>query len=193
MEFNVIDLEGNWKAGWAMDYHTISSIPLGDGKFDTTRTEIGELLYQLKYAEDHSKVKQIAKITAEFLGTRLVTPYLSAIIPVPPSNLERPYQPVYEIAKEIGNLVNVKVDFNYLSKSHTTTQLKEIEDYSDRIKALKNVFEIKDERYKYQKVMLFDDLYRSGATMNVITDLLHKSGKVDRVYVLTLTRTRVKR
>lgn len=160
--------------------------------FDTKRTEIGELLYQLKYEEDALKVKLIAQLVAEFLQTRLVTPYLSALIPIPPSK-PRKFQPVYEIVKEIGNLVKVKVDLDYLIKIKPTSELKEIEDYDTRINILRDHFELQDDRYTSKKVMIFDDLFRSGATLNVISALLQEKGKVDRVYVLTLTKTRIKK
>ena len=35
----------------------------------------------------------------------------------------------------------------------------------------------------------FDDLYRSGATMNAASSMLEDSGKAARVFALTLTRT----
>jgi hypothetical protein len=40
-----------WVEGYVLDYHTISSTPTGDPyyRFDTKRTELGELLYQFKY------------------------------------------------------------------------------------------------------------------------------------------------
>jgi predicted amidophosphoribosyltransferase len=41
-----------------------------------------------------------------------------------------------------------------------------------------------------KKVLLVDDLYRSGATLNAITDLLLTEGKAASVSVLTITRTR---
>ncbi|MFH1049906.1 MAG: hypothetical protein V1779_03130 [bacterium] len=46
MDIKPIELKGIWKAGLALDYHTISS-KLIDGHFETQRTEIGELVYQL--------------------------------------------------------------------------------------------------------------------------------------------------
>jgi predicted amidophosphoribosyltransferase len=39
-------------------------------------------------------------------------------------------------------------------------------------------------------IILFDDLYRSGETLGEITRTLMSKGKIDRVYVLTITRTR---
>ena len=38
--------------------------------------------------------------------------------------------------------------------------------------------------------LLFDDLYRSGATMNEITTTLYDQGSAADVFVLTITRTR---
>lgn len=42
-------------------------------------------------------------------------------------------------------------------------------------------------------MLLFDDLYRSGATMNEITALPYDQGKAAEVYALTITRTRSNR
>lgn len=39
-------------------------------------------------------------------------------------------------------------------------------------------------------MLLFDDLFRSGATMNSITAALYDDGKVADVFALTVTRTR---
>lgn len=46
-------LEGNWHRGLAFDLHTLASRYLGDdafgrSHFDTERSEMGELVYQLK-------------------------------------------------------------------------------------------------------------------------------------------------
>lgn len=39
-------------------------------------------------------------------------------------------------------------------------------------------------------VLLFDDLYRSGVTMNAVSSLLYEKGGVAHVSALTITRTR---
>lgn len=41
-----------------------------------------------------------------------------------------------------------------------------------------------------KSILLFDDLYRSGATMNAVTDLLINQGEAEAVRVLTVTKTR---
>ncbi len=188
-----IDLNGNWKAGWAIELHTISSIPLGGGMFDTTYTETGEALNKLKYHDDFSQITILAQKAVEFLKTKLVTPYLNVVLPVPPSNFARTRQPVLEIAQEIGETLNIFVDFDFLYKKKKTEQLKNISDPIEREKILKDAFGVKDLRYREKKMLLFDDLYRSGATLRAITKVLYELGRVQNVYVLTLTKTRTRR
>ena len=49
LSINPQEIHGNWRAGWALDTHTISSRFLQDGGYDTDRTEFGELVFQVKY------------------------------------------------------------------------------------------------------------------------------------------------
>ena len=60
-------IHGNWRAGWALDVHTLSSRPLPDGVYDTERTELGKLVYQLKYGKDRTKIQPISEIAAKFV------------------------------------------------------------------------------------------------------------------------------
>ena len=42
-------------------------------------------------------------------------------------------------------------------------------------------------------ILLVDDLYRSGATLNSATEILYREAAVGSVSVLTMTKTRTKR
>jgi len=44
-----------------------------------------------------------------------------------------------------------------------------------------------------QNILLVDDLYRSGSTLQVATELLYNNCNVKDVYVLTMTKTRSNR
>ncbi len=62
-----ISLDGNWRKGRAYDLHTTSSTHLGvdtfgHDQFDTTRSEMGELVYQLKYKRKKDAVPQIVEL-----------------------------------------------------------------------------------------------------------------------------------
>jgi len=79
-----------------------------------------------------------------------------------------------------------------LIKVKETPELKNIYDYQKRLELLKDGFAIKDQSLRGKNVLLFDDLYRSGATLSVVTRALYDQGMVNEVYILALTKTRSK-
>ncbi len=56
--------------------------------------------------------------------------------------------------------------------------------------ALEGLHAVDADRIRGRRVLLFDDLFRSGATMNAITGVLYDQGQAQDVHALTLTRTR---
>jgi predicted amidophosphoribosyltransferase len=184
-----IKSEGNWRAGYAYDFHTTNSIYLGQDeyghdKYENTRSEMGELIYQLKYRNNHAVLSKIVDLLQ-------VANYsmMDVVIPIPPSK-ERVSQPVLLIANELGNRLNIPVYGDFLAKTNGSEELKGMEQ-EKRIDALKSTIYIKNNADFSGKVaLLIDDLYRSGSTLRVATDLLYEKANVKDVYVLTATKTR---
>lgn len=185
-------IQGKWKGGWSLDLHTKSSIKNQDGTYTNTGSQIGESLYQLKYKRDNNQVDFLVEQLVSFLKTRMVLKYLDVIIPTPAS-YQREFQPVYEICHQVGQQLNIPVDFSYIQKIKDTKQLKEIDDINQRQAMIKDAFKLADIRYQNKKVLIIDDLFRSGTTLNEITDTLYNQGNVQNVYVVTLTKTRSKK
>lgn len=184
---------GKWREGYALDYHTLRSDFIGHDEFghpmfDTERSEIGELLYRLKYRSDKSVIDSIVNVTADFVTSWGQS--LNLIIPTPPSRSRRAYQPVLEIAKGLSIRLNMALCDDCVVKIKDTPELKNVYDYNQRIKLLEDSYGINTAKVKGQNVLLFDDLYRSGATLNAITDALYAKGEAANVYALALTRTR---
>ncbi|MGM9995189.1 MAG: ComF family protein [Campylobacter sp.] len=198
---NIQTLHGNWTYGWALDLHTISSHMLGHLNnhkiFNSERTELGEGIYQIKYNDNMGQnekfeiIKNIAETAANFLNTRYVVTKDVVIIPTPPSKI-RDFQPVYAMADLIGKFCNLYVDFNYISKTKNTPQLKSM-DFNEKQNILDGAFDLRDMLYQNRKILLFDDLYCSGSTLQEITKTLFLKGKVAKIYVLTITKTRTKK
>ena len=205
MEINPQRLNGHWKEGYALDLHTSSSLPMKDAegnnitdsngkiKWDTKRPPIAEELYKLKYWKERHHVGAISVCASNFLNKYKAKWELDFIIPIPPSDTTREFQPVYELAKAIGLHCNLPVDFKTLVKLKSTSQLKEIEDPEERKEVLKDAFSIQKNALNGKDVLLFDDLYRSGETLNAVCDILLSVGNARGVYVLTITKTRTKR
>jgi predicted amidophosphoribosyltransferase len=137
-------LRGNWRYGWALELHTVSSTRRPDGSFETKRTKLGELLYRLKYQLDRSQVEPISGTAANFLTSLRIFRSFAAIIPVPPSVTTRPFQPVQELAERIGAIVGLPVPLDYLIKTKATTALKGLDDPTSRKEILKGAFKTKD-------------------------------------------------
>lgn len=198
MEINPQKLFGHWREGWALDLHTYSSHPIKDEYgnilgWDTLRPPIAEELYRLKYWHELYRVDNIAKPAAKFLNIYKSKWQLDLIIPIPPSNTTREFQPVYEMAKAIGKIIGLPVKFNILKKIKPTSQLKDIADPEIRREILKDAFSVNFNALFGKDVLIFDDLYRSGETLNAVCDAIMNKGNARGVYVLTITKTRSKR
>lgn len=192
-----VELVGNWANGWALDLHTVKSVlhvdDHGDEYFDTTRTELGEALYLLKYRGQRYRTKGIAQTAAEFARSVPQLTGIRAIIPVPPSNLVRWFQPVPVLATAIGELLGIQAPLDYLVKIRQTTTLKDEFDIQRRHEQLEGAFKAADQRYAGAHVLAFDDMYRSGETLSAVCATLLNEGRVASVSALTLTKTRSKR
>jgi len=110
------------------------------------------------------------------------------VVPMPPSK-QRAYQPVFEVASELSKALNIPLDSSSLKKTKTTPQMKDIGDFSERVSALETAFTV-GKNLEGKRILLIDDLFQSGATMNVVAQTLKKQGQVKAVYAIALTRTR---
>ncbi len=189
-------IPGNWREGYALDYHTLKSEflgydPAGHPIFETTRTEVGELLYQLKYGKDPSVAKSLGNRLVEIIGDFIAAwnPGLNLIVPVPPSR-QRNSQPVWRIAYGLSDRLKIPLCRGCVVKAKRTPELKNVFEYETRLKLLDGAFTVKRSALEGQTVLLFDDLYRSGATLNAVAALVRREGKVADVYALAVTRTR---
>jgi len=97
-------------------------------------------------------------------------PGVDVIVPVPPST-ERTIQPVMVLLEEFGQRLGV-APIKCVKKVRDTPQLKNVTDFDERLRLLNGLHEVDPSEIRGKKVLLFDDLYRSGATMNAITDTL---------------------
>lgn len=123
-----------------------------------------------------------------------VTKYIDIIIPAPFSNKDRIFQPVYELAKEVSNRIGIPIDLNFIIKIKSVPELKSIDAPEERKKLLQNIFSINNKTIHSNKnILIIDDLFRSGTTLNTISELLYREANAKNVYVITLTKTRIKK
>ena len=182
------DIVGSWQSGWSLDLHTIRSTKTDHG-WDTDRTLLGQALYDLKYKDKKENVEFLAHTAAEFLFNSNILHKLNVVIPVPFSK-ERAFQPVYEVAKVIGQKIGVNTDLKYVYKNNSSEMKNVLSRQKKDI--LGRSIQIASSRYKGQNVLLFDDLFCSGSTLAAVSKALKRVGRVKNIYALTLTKTRTK-
>ncbi|MBC7898763.1 MAG: ComF family protein [Saprospiraceae bacterium] len=196
IEIDPKPLNGKRAKGFALDVHTIQSKLTGADEFghlmfDSERSPMGEALYYLKYRFDKNKAVDIAETVSDFIKN--AWPDLDSIdyiVPVPPSNLSRPFQPVQEVARIVSDTLGIHLSVGDLVKKAQTPQLKDLHDEDERLSILSDAFEIKSRNLEDKHILLFDDLLGSGATLRTIIDVLYDKAGVRLVSVLVLTRKR---
>ena len=191
LKTNPRKIVGNWAEGYALDAQVVSSSfvgydEFGHPRFDTTRSELGEHLYKLKYGNERAAVGPIVETVAGFIASWKIP--VDMIVPVPPSNLKRSFQPLLELARALGAHIGIPVCEDCLVKVKETPQLKNVQDFPTRAKILESAFTVSSEKTRRKNVLVFDDLYQSGATLNAIVGILNSAGLVANVYVLAVTR-----
>jgi predicted amidophosphoribosyltransferase len=186
---------GNWSQGFALDLHSSSSEFLGHDEyghpmFSTVRTEVGEALYKLKYSQDPEDVDGLAATAAAFVKAWNCGADL--IVPVPASK-RRKVAPVLLVGRKLAEVLGLEFVPEAVKRTKQLPELKNIVDFGERQKMLADAHRVDAAKVKGRAVLLFDDLFRSGATMNAVTDALLTKGGASKVFALTLTRTRSSR
>lgn len=194
MQVLVRKLEGSWDLGYALHKHTLSSTYIGDdeyghARFDTTRSEPGEALFQLKYRGDWEQVKPLAAQ----IKTSLLPLFgkIGLIIPMPASTA-RARQPVNEIANELGRLTDTPVIDNIVVKAPApqgSPQLKNLHGREEKEAALQGRFSINPSitNEGCWNALLLDDLFDTGATMDAVCKALRAYKKINQIYAVAIT------
>ena len=79
---------------------------------------------------------------------------------------------------------------NVLQKSAQTSQLKDMSSKEDRINALSQALHFNDVLAAgIYDVLLFDDLFDTGASLEAATRVLRGYSKIRKIFVATVTRT----
>ena len=145
----------------------------------------GELAFRLKYQSDLSALPPLVEQAAALVAEHPALADVDAVVPVPPS-VPRSADPVSAFANALGGRLGLPVSF-ILVKSRSTIPQKEMHTLTQKRSNVAGAFAIL-EPVQGKRLLVLDDLFDSGATLEEITRLLLKSGAAN-VCVMTLTRT----
>lgn len=151
------------------------------------------LLHDFKYRRQIHLSYELAKLLETGLGDPRFRPYLDGgiLVPVPLhwSRLrKRKFNQAEEMARCLGKRIGLRC-FNVLERSRNTASQTRYS-RSMRLENLREAFELRvrhRERIKGKRVILVDDIFTTGSTVNECTKVMLKHGALS-VAVLTLLR-----
>lgn len=191
-----ISLKGPWDEGFALDVHTTKATYLGDdayghAQFDTTYSEIGELIFRLKNRGEEAGIAPLCEVACAFVMGRGWP--ANMIVGVPPSRPGRRIQPVPLLSEAMGKALGVEFCRDCIKKARSTAELKSVYEYQKRVEMLTDAYAVVADKTRGRNVLLIDDLYRSGATIEAVSKCLNEAGEVASLFALAFTKTRVRR
>lgn len=177
--------------GRVLDLHSTGSEFLGydeygHEQFDTRRTEVGELLYRLKYRSDASAIEEIGSVAETFIRSWQIK--FDVIVPAPPTRTRR-IQPLHQIADDLARRFDVPVVKAVSKKAAGAAELKNLREYHERQAVLQDALVVNGRTIAGKRVLLLDDLIRSGATLGAVAAALTDAGAA-MIFAFALTKTR---
>lgn len=146
-----------------------------------------ESLYRFKYADRQEYAMAYAELMERFLGDFIRNCKADGLVPIPlhPKRLRRRgYNQAGVLAKELGERMGIPVYDNYLLRVKNTDPLKNL-NRKERQNNLKKAFLVKENDVKLKTIIIVDDIYTTGSTVDEAAEILRKYG-AQRVFVVTL-------
>lgn len=146
-----------------------------------------EMIYRFKYSGRREYARIFAELSERVLAEYIYAGDFDCIVPVPVSRrrfLKRGYNQAGEFGRQLSEVTGIPFCDGAIIRSKNTSPLKLLNP-SERQKNLKNAFKKGKNVVKSKRILLVDDIYTTGATMDACTEVLLQNGAAC-VYGLTL-------
>lgn len=141
---------------------------------DSLRKSISEFKYKNK--KEFGIVYAREMCNALEAQIKMINPDVLIAVPISKEKMKtRGYNQAQIIADEMGKILGIPVDTELVYRIKNTTPMKNL-DKANRIENLKNAFQVTKNVVRYKKVMIVDDIYTTGATIDAIALELRKFG-----------------
>ena len=144
-------------------------------------------IYRFKYMGRREYADFYGRETARLLGRKLKALGIDAIVPVPMYSKKektRGYNQAAVYARAVSGELGIPVCEGLVRRVRDTAPMKEL-DARGRRNNLKKAFIIAENDVKFKCVLIIDDIYTTGSTIDEIAHEFRVAG-VDRIYCLTL-------
>lgn len=147
--------------------------------------KIRQSMYRFKYGNRREYAVFYAKEAALLHGAWIRRRGIEAIIPVPMyagKKQVRGYNQAEVFAERLGRELHLPVEKKTVKRVRNTVPQKELGDIA-RKHNLKNAFQLCSDIVKYSKVLLVDDIYTTGSTIDAVAEVLLSAGVKEIYYI----------
>ena len=148
---------------------------------------LSDSLYRFKYKGRREYAAYYAECMAACLGDWIRRRRPDALVPVPIHRAKRRvrgYNQAEELARELGRILHIPVDTNLIERARKTTPMKNLS-LSERQNNLKRAFKICRNDVKLSTIVIIDDIYTTGSTIDAMSYELRRAG-IRHIYFVTL-------
>ena len=145
------------------------------------------MMYRFKYQNRREYAYYFAKYAAKQYESWMQSIHPDVVIAVPihkSRKRQRGYNQAEVFAKELADKMGLAWEKNLIVRVKKTKPMKNLDD-RDRKKNLKNAFQIDDSVVKYNKILVVDDIFTTGSTINEVGKLLLSAGAKE-IYFLCI-------
>lgn len=153
----------------------------------TYSPQLKKSLYRFKYSNKRYYAKYYASEIYKKYGRLIFSWNIDVVVPVPlyyKKRRKRGYNQAEVLARELCKLTKLPIDTKMVVRTKNTVPQKQLNE-KERQKNVKDVFQIGKSVVKLKKILLIDDIFTTGSTVNEIAKILKEAG-CDSVYVVTL-------
>ncbi len=144
-------------------------------------------MYRLKYSNRRCYSRVFTAELMEQYQTWIKQKGIQAIIPIPmykSKERRRGYNQAKVLARELGRQTQIPVEEHLVMRVKNTVAQKNLSDMK-RKQNLKNAFKITGNRVQLERVLLIDDIYTTGSTMDAVSQALLQAG-VQEIYFICI-------
>lgn len=141
------------------------------------------------------KYRYVSDLAKEFvsLASVLSLPRADSIIPIPlhqNRQMERGFNQAEKLAEVLASRLHIPIRTDILTRTRATVPQVSMNHRDDRLKNMRGVFAVHPGAapgFKDKDVLLFDDVFTTGATMREAANILKRAG-IDKVWAVTMAR-----
>ena len=150
------------------------------------RGAVRKSMYRFKYANRRKYADFLAEEALQRWESWMWEKKIEAIVPVPmyvKKERYRGYNQAALFGKALSEKMNIPCILHLMIRVKNTQPQKELNG-RERENNVKNAFQSLDNVVKYKRILVVDDIYTTGSTVEAVAEKLKEAG-VEQVYVLT--------